>query len=78
MASAAFEAVRAMGSASATERRRRGLTGTAGAPCARRRRGAWPPPKARPGALLHGLGASALIASGYVAFVSGLRWLFGA
>ncbi len=64
MASATFQQVQVVRSAIAAERRRRGVA--AGAAKARR---------ARRGGLLQGAAATALIASGYVACIAGMRWL---
>jgi hypothetical protein len=82
MASATFERVDAVRAAIAPERRSaavRSATASGPAHCARRRRGRErrePPARAR--GLLRGVGASVLIASGYVAAVSALRALIAA
>ncbi len=82
MASAAFEGGSGTGSAihaaGRSRSRLRGLTGATGAPCARRRGDSMRRARRDSGAFLRGIGASLLIASGYVAFVSGVRWLLGA
>lgn len=66
MASATFQQVRIVRSAIAADRRRK----SAGAK----------PSKAkhtRSGGMLEGAAATALIASGYVACIAGIRWLLG-
>lgn len=77
MASATFDGfgVRVGQAAGRRRTRLRGLTGATGSSCARRRPG---PARRTPtdhATFLRGIGVSVLIASGYVAFVSGLRWL---
>lgn len=74
MAGATLENIEGVRSAIAAKPRRsrlRGLKGGTGEPCARRRRGA----RMQHGAFARGLGASVLIASGYVAAVAALRVL---